>query len=113
MEHAVNLFDNTEKYISRGGVKINVYPKVSKGDKKNKFVPIEIKDTGIGIAKNDQKKLFQKFSRTENSVRQNTTGSGLGLFIAKQIIDEHQGKIEISSEGVGKGTTVKVWLLRG
>jgi len=102
----MNLIDNAEKYTFKGGVEIKI-------KKKNKFVLIEIKDTGIGISKRDQKKLFQKFSRTGRSVKQNTTGSGLGLFIAKQIIDEHQGKIEISSEGVGKGTTVKVWLLKG
>jgi len=101
----MNLLDNAEKYTLKGGVEIKI-------KKEKEFILIEIKDTGIGIAKNDQKKLFQKFSRTENAIKQNTTGSGLGLFIAKQIIDEHQGKIEISSEGVGKGTTVKVWLLR-
>ena len=101
----MNLLDNAEKYTLKGGVKIKI-------KKEKEFILIEIKDTGIGIAKNDQKKLFQKFSRTENAIKQNATGSGLGLFIAKQIIDEHQGKIEISSEGVGKGTTVKVWLLR-
>jgi signal transduction histidine kinase len=106
----MNLLDNAEKYTLRGGVEINVYPKVSKDDKKNKFVLIEIKDTGIGINKRDQKKLFQKFSRTGSGVKQNTTGSGLGLFIAKEIVDEHNGEIEISSEGAGKGTTIKVWL---
>ena len=101
----MNLLDNAEKYTFKGGVKIEI-------KKENKFILIEIKDTGIGIAKKEQKKLFQKFSRTKRAEKQNTTGSGLGLFIAKQIIEEHQGKIEISSEGVGKGTTVRVWLLR-
>ena len=99
----MNLLDNAEKYTLKGGVEIKI-------KKEKEFILIEIKDTGIGIAKNDQKKLFQKFSRTKNAIKQNATGSGLGLFIAKQIIDEHQGKIEISSEGVGKGTMVKVWL---
>ena len=101
----INLLDNAEKYTSKGGVKIEI-------KKEKKFILIEIKDTGIGIAKKEQKKLFQKFSRTKRAEKQNTTGSGLGLFIVKQIVEEHQGKIEVSSEGAGKGTMVKAWLPR-
>ncbi len=108
----INLLDNAEKYTLKGGVEISIDLKVSGKNKEDKFVLIKIKDTGIGINKREQKKLFQKFSRAKNAMKQNVTGSGLGLFIAKEIIEEHQGKIELSSEGAGKGTTVKVWLPR-
>ncbi len=69
-----------------------------------------IKDTGIGINKTDRKKLFEKFSRGKNAISQNPSGTGLGLFIAKKIIGAHSGKIEIESDGIGKGTEVKIFL---
>jgi len=64
---------------------------------------ISIKDNGIGIPKKDQEKLFSKFFRAENVVRMQTEGSGLGLFIVKNIIEKHGGEIECKSEE-GKGT---------
>ncbi len=62
------------------------------------------------ISKTDQKKLFEKFSRGGNAINQNPSGSGLGLFIAKKIVRAHSGKIEIESEGRGKGTEVEIFL---
>jgi len=98
-----NFIDNAEKYTNKGGTTITI-------SLKNNYVTIEIADTGIGISKNDMPKLFHKFSRGEKSTFQHTDGSGLGLFIAKNIIDEHHGRISIDSPGEGKGTTVTVVL---
>ncbi|MBI2098157.1 MAG: HAMP domain-containing histidine kinase [Candidatus Wildermuthbacteria bacterium] len=64
-----------------------------------------VKDTGIGMSKAQVDRLFTKFFRAENAIRMQPTGSGLGLFIAKNIIEKHGGKIWIESEE-GKGTTV-------
>ena len=63
-----------------------------------------IKDSGIGIAKADQKKVFQKFFRGRNAIKARTDGTGLGLFIAKNIIGAHHGRIWLESQ-LGKGTT--------
>jgi PAS domain S-box-containing protein len=65
---------------------------------------VAVKDTGIGIPKNQQDRVFSKFFRAENAVRMETEGTGLGLFIAKNIIEAHEGKIWFESEA-GKGTT--------
>lgn len=99
----LNLIDNGCKYTKKGGVEINI-------SKSKDYISVIIKDTGIGIGKRDQKKMFEKFTRGKNAVLINATGSGLGLFIAKKIIDGHHGKIEFYSDGVGRGSVVKVFL---
>jgi signal transduction histidine kinase len=75
-------------------------------------VLIQIVDNGIGIPKEAQEKVFEKFARAENAHAMYTDGTGLGLWIAKTIVEAHQGEVAIESE-VDKGTTVQVWLLRG
>lgn len=99
----LNLIDNACKYTKKGGVEINI-------SKSKDYVTVIIKDTGIGIGKRDQKKIFEKFTRGKNAILTNATGSGLGLFIAKKIVDGHHGKIEFYSEGIGKGSVAKVFL---
>jgi len=99
----MNIIDNAEKYTERGGLEITV-------QHKDDNVYIRFTDTGIGISEEDQKNLFQKFSRGRKSDLANPNGSGLGLFIAKQILDEHHGHIQASSLGDGKGATFVVEL---
>ena len=99
----MNLIDNACKYTKEGGVSVDV-------EKDNKYIKVAIKDTGVGIGKVDQKKIFDKFTRGKNAISENASGSGLGLFIARKIIKEHRGKIKIESEGTGKGSTVKISL---
>ena len=99
----MNVIDNACKYTKKGGVSINV-------EKDDKYIKVSIKDTGVGIGRVDQRKIFDKFTRGENAVNENASGSGLGLFIAKKIVKEHRGKIIVESEGVGKGSTVKIYL---
>lgn len=98
-----NFIDNAEKYTNKGGTTVTL-------SRKNNHVVVAISDTGIGIPKTDMPRLFHKFSRGDKSSYQHTDGSGLGLFIAKNIIDEHRGTIAISSPGEGKGTTITVTL---
>jgi signal transduction histidine kinase len=70
---------------------------------------LSVSDNGIGISDEEQTQLFEKFFRGENAVRLQTEGSGLGLFITKNIIEKHEGTISIKSrEGVG--TTVEIRL---
>lgn len=93
-----NLVDNAIKYINRKGeVKI-----IMENDAKE--VKVAIKDNGVGIPAAQQKHIFQKFFRSDNAMKHQTVGTGLGLFIAKSIVEESKGKIWFESEE-GKGTT--------
>lgn len=93
-----NLIDNAIKYIKgKGEIKIRI-------SQKGKNIYFEIEDTGVGIPKHDQKYIFQKFFRSENVMRQQTEGSGLGLFIVKSIVERSGGRIWFKSEE-RKGTT--------
>jgi len=91
-----NLLDNAIRYIKeRGKVEIDL-------KKKNDNLYVEVKDNGIGIPKDDQKYIFQKFFRSANVKRHQTEGSGLGLYIAKSIIKKSGGKMGFQSqEGIG------------
>lgn len=91
-----NLLDNAVRYIKeKGVVEIN-------SKKKNNYLYLEVKDNGVGIPKDDQKYIFQKFFRSGNAERRQTEGSGLGLYIAKSIIEKSGGKIGFESqEGIG------------
>jgi signal transduction histidine kinase len=100
----MNLIDNACKYTREGGVEISV--RVG-----SKYVCTTISDTGIGIDETDKEKLFDKFTRGKNAMAENASGSGLGLFVVKKIVDEHNGKIVIKNNGVGKGTTFEISLL--
>lgn len=82
-----NLIINALKY-SLEGLEVNIYTKIE--DNKLFFY---VKDEGIGVPKSQQKYLFSKFFRAENANLQNTSGSGLGLYIAKEIINYHEGKM--------------------
>ncbi|PSO44145.1 MAG: hypothetical protein BRC23_01780 [Parcubacteria group bacterium SW_4_49_11] len=73
-------------------------------------VQVTIADDGIGITEDEQSILFDQFERGDKAYQRNPDGSGLGLYLAKQIIELHNGSIHIQSEGRGQGTTVRVWL---
>lgn len=91
-----NLLDNAIRYTKAGG---NIEIKLMK---KNNNLRLEMQDSGVGIPKEDQKYIFQKFFRSENVLKHQTEGSGLGLYIAKSIIEKSKGKIGFKSqEGVG------------
>ena len=92
-----NLLENAVKFTPENG-KIHLKFKVGKKDFK-----IIVEDNGLGIPKKNQGKLFTKFFRGENVIRMETEGTGLGLFIVKNIVDKHEGKIKCESEE-GRGT---------
>ncbi len=87
-----NLLDNAIRYTKENS-KIEV-----KLEKRKENLYFEIKDQGVGIPKEDQKYIFQKFFRSKNVLREKTQGSGLGLYIAKTIIEKLGGKIGFQSQ---------------
>jgi PAS domain S-box-containing protein len=93
-----NLLENAIRYTLPGG-KVEIVL-----EKKENEIQFLIKDTGIGIPKDQQGRVFTKFFRAPNAMKIDTQGSGLGLFITKNIIEAHGGKIWFESEE-GKGTT--------
>ncbi len=96
-----NIIDNAIKYNVKGGtIDILVEPESSDA----RYVRVSISDTGIGIPKENLPKMFQKFYRSENAERAEPNGSGLGMYITKNIIEAHGGKISVESQ-VGRGTT--------
>jgi len=92
-----NLLENAIRYNLPGG-QIEIELK-----KREKTIEFSIRDTGIGIPKDQQNRVFTKFFRAPNATKVDTEGSGLGLFITKNIIEAHGGKIWFESEE-GKGT---------
>lgn len=98
-----NIIENAINYsFKKGGIKIVLQ------ETKFDFIT-KIEDNGIGIPEKQKDKIFSKFSRGENVVKMQTEGSGLGLFITKNIILKHNGKITIESKE-NKGTKVIVSL---
>lgn len=91
-----NLVDNAIKYSDSGKEVIVGLRRIK--ENKNDFVEVKVKNYGIGISKQEQKKLFSKFFRAKNAIKLQTEGSGLGLFIVKNIIEAHGGKVSFKSE---------------
>ncbi|MFH1426109.1 MAG: ATP-binding protein [Candidatus Kerfeldbacteria bacterium] len=98
-----NLVDNAVKYSPRDST-VTVTASV----KNNRFF-ITVEDQGIGIPKEDQQKIFTKFFRGQNAKEKETAGSGLGLYIVKNVIGRHRGQLWFESE-VGKGTSFYISL---
>lgn len=98
-----NLIENAIKYTPEGGeVKV-----ILQSDLEDAF--ITIKDTGIGIAKEEQSKIFERFYRTDKTRNRETGGTGLGLSITYRTIIMHNGSIQLESEeGVGSTFVVQI-----
>jgi two-component system phosphate regulon sensor histidine kinase PhoR len=101
-EAIVNLLDNAVKY-SKENKDISV-----ETGRDHETAYVEIRDKGIGISKEDQNKIFDKFYRVTSGNIQNTRGTGLGLSLVKHIIEAHKGKITIDSSP-GKGSSFKLY----
>ena len=86
-----NLLDNAVRYTREGG---NIEITYGISGKKFEF---SIKDSGIGIPESDKEQLFTRFFRAKNAIKFESSGSGLGLFIVKDIIEAHHGKIWVES----------------
>jgi two-component system phosphate regulon sensor histidine kinase PhoR len=98
----INLIENAIKYSQNPKIEISTY-------RKDSYFYIAVKDNGIGIPKEDQKKIFDRFYRVTNGNIQQNKGFGLGLHFVKKIIDSHFGDIEVDSTlGHGSIFTIKI-----
>lgn len=102
-EAVINLIDNAIKYSNE---KKEVILRTGISDRK---VYVEVSDKGIGIAPDEQKKIFDKFYRVSSGLIHNVKGTGIGLSLVKQIVDAHNGKIELESK-TGAGSTFRITL---
>ncbi|MHA2269611.1 MAG: PAS domain-containing sensor histidine kinase [Promethearchaeota archaeon] len=103
----INILFNSIKFTPPGG-EIDI--KLTEDDK---WIEISIRDTGLGLTKKEQKLLFQKFSKIKrkgNNLNIESDGSGLGLYISKEIVELHKGMILVDSKGRSKGSVFIVKL---
>ena len=97
-----NLINNAIKYTEKGSVLIHL-------EKNGDWAQVKVVDTGIGILKEEQRNIFERFYRVDKSRSKETGGSGLGLSIAEWIAHAHHGRIDVQSE-VNQGSTFTVYL---
>ncbi len=95
-----NLIDNSLKYTPSGSIEVAL----TKNAELHKII-FSVKDTGVGVSPEVMPKLFAKFVRANNANKQNIYGTGLGLFVVKEIVTSHKGRVWAESKGEGKGST--------
>jgi signal transduction histidine kinase len=105
----LNVVDNAIRYTKKGKIIIRTYVKQDASQKRKDLI-IEVKDTGDGMTQEEINHLFESFSRGGAGTRMSTEGAGLGLYIAKQFMKLHKGKIWAESQGRGEGSTFFVEL---
>ncbi len=100
-EVVMNLLDNAIKYTPKGALEVSL-------KKEGDTIVFAVKDSGVGLDKDDMKKLFQRFSRVNNKLE--ITGTGIGLYVVKKIIQAHKGDVFVKSKGRGHGSTFGFYL---
>jgi len=98
-----NLLDNAVKYSGNSKV-VNIHIVMDNGS-----IITSVQDYGIGIAKEDQVKIFERFYRADNKQIHDIKGSGIGLTLVKEIIEAHGGKTQVDSS-LGEGSTFYFYL---
>ena len=88
---------------AQGSIEIKVWQQETR-------LVLHVKDTGVGISPEDIGKLFTRFGKLHRTASINSTGIGLGLTVVKQIVEAANGQIEITSDGVGRGSVVALTL---
>lgn len=99
-----NLLSNAVKYTPQGNICVTLQAQ-------GETVRLAIEDTGVGFAPEQRARLFDRFYRSEQA-RGQFSGTGLGLSVARAILDQYGGRLEAHSRGIGQGATFTVWLNR-
>lgn len=98
-----NLIDNAIKYTKEGSVTVSV-------EEKKDRVVVKVKDTGIGIDSGNSERLFEKFTRSSETMKLDVSGTGLGLYVGKNFVEAHGGILTVESDGPGKGACFVITL---
>jgi signal transduction histidine kinase len=93
----LNLVDNAIKYTVTGGITIT-------SEREGDWVHVKVQDTGRGLDPKEARSLFNKFVRGYGIAQVNPDGSGLGLYVARRLVEVHGGRIWVESDGPGKGS---------
>jgi PAS domain S-box-containing protein len=107
----LNIIGNAFKFTPRGG-SIIIDAKNGEEEVQGDFIKIYVKDTGIGIKEEDLPLIFERFQQTDNSSSRRHEGTGIGLSLAKELIELQGGKIEVESE-YGSGSTFTIYIPTG
>ena len=99
-----NLLENARKYSPDGGT----IAMALRGDARG--ATVTVRDEGLGLGVGEAQGIFIPFNRTEEALRRQIQGLGLGLAICRAIVEEHGGTLEAASAGYGQGTTFTLWL---
>jgi signal transduction histidine kinase len=102
-----NLLDNAVKYSDKG---VNVEVELAPLDER--LVAVRVRDSGIGIHRNQLKRIFKRFYRVPGQFMARFKGTGLGLFIVRSIVERHGGRVYAESDGLGRGSTFTIQLPR-
>jgi hypothetical protein len=105
----VNLIGNALSYTKAGSITVRAWTESQGTNVRSPRLWIAVTDTGIGIAPEDVRHVFERFWRAEKSRNQNTGGTGIGLAISQRLIELQGGQIQVESE-LGKGSTFRFWL---
>lgn len=98
----INLVANAVKFTAQGEIRVTTAVQAAQG--KRVFLRFEVKDTGVGIPREKQQAIFEKFTQANDSTTRQYGGSGLGLAICKQLVEMMEGQIGVESQ-VGQGST--------
>ena len=102
-----SILENSLKYADTGSAIIDVNL-----SSRNQEIMLEISDNGIGLEKKDLVRVFERFYRVGNELTRRSAGTGLGLYLCREIIRAHGGKVTADSPGLGKGTRFTIMLQR-
>jgi signal transduction histidine kinase len=102
-----NLIDNAVKYSDK-----DVHVSVEVAALDERLLAVRVRDTGIGIHRNQLKRVFKRFYRVPGGFMARFKGTGLGLFIVRSIVEKHGGRVYAESEGLGRGSTFTIQLPR-
>jgi signal transduction histidine kinase len=102
-----NLLDNAVKYSDK-----DVHIEVEVAPVDERMVALRVRDSGIGIHRNQLKRIFKRFYRVPGHFMARFKGTGLGLFIVYSIVERHGGRVYAESEGLGRGSTFTIKLPR-
>jgi signal transduction histidine kinase len=104
-----NLVQNAVKYSPNGG-EVLIVGEVRGRDAAERFAVVRVIDQGVGIPVGEQERIFERFHRADTRLSRTTAGVGLGLYITRNIVEGHGGRIWAESQGPGRGSTFTVAL---